>query len=202
VTPKEKEERLPGYVRWGVRVAVGLVKAHRMDYVLEDLVSVALNALSGVWRGWDGQDPFETIAFRRIKGAVVRAIKAERRRASLLVSINDVETDAGDERGPAARALTIAESVMDAIAVECVVEDVLAQEAVLLEPHVFDRLRHELERLGPDERKLLDLRHLEDQTWDEISKAMDTPKRTLEHRHKRLREKLKAALLGSPKKRR
>jgi len=202
VTPEEEKERLPGYIRWGVRVAVGLVKAHRMDYVRDDLVSVALDALAGVWKGWDGQEPFETVAFRRVKGAVVRAIKSERRRASPLVSIDDVGTGAGEEHGPAARALAITEDVMDVVAVDCFIEDVYAEEPLHLEPHVFDRLRHELDRLGPDERKLLELRYLEDQTWDEISKSLNVPKRTLEHRHKKLREALKDALLGSAKNRR
>lgn len=199
---KQKKERLPGYVRWGVRVAVGLVKAHRMEYVREDLVSVALDALAGVWKGWDGQDSFETVAFRRIKGAVIRAIKSERRRASPLVSIDDVETDAGEEQSPAARALAITEDVMDVVAVACSFEDVDAREALHLEPHVFDRLRQEIDRLGPDERKLLELRYFADQTWDELSKSLNIPKRTLEYRHKKLREALKVALLDSAKNRR
>ena len=203
MTPEEKKERLPGYVRWGVRVAVGLVKAHRMEYVLKDLVSVALEALNGVWTRYDDtQGPFETVAFRRIKGAVVRALKAERRRASILVSLEETEQGVGREGGPTARALMITESAMDAVAVDCVVADMHAEEAFLVEPRVFDRLRHELDRLDPGERTLLELRHVEELTWDEISTATNIPKRTLEHRHKRLRERLKAALLGSTKKRR
>jgi RNA polymerase sigma-70 factor (ECF subfamily) len=72
----------------------------------------------------------------------------------------------------------------------------------LQEKEVEQRLLHALEALPPDQKAVLILRGLEDQSYREIAEALQISEGTVMSRLSRARDKLKAALAGHPERRR
>lgn len=194
-------EEMVGHVRWAVRLTMGVAKAAGMSHRAEDLTGPALEAMTLAWRRYDRErGPFEAFAAKRIRGAVVRAIGSERRRASTEIGFDFDGAEAGgaggvEDRASGGHARQIAARIMEAITVDCLARDARAGEATFLEPEAFERLHVELDGLSAEERRLLDLLYWHDATWEQVGQALGITSRAAEYRHAKLREKLKFAWL-------
>ena len=138
-----------------------------------------------------GARGLRAVCEERVTGAVRRFLKRDRRlRATEILSDCADELDTAlDGPGDAwARLTRAAREGADAIAITIHLAEAAA------EPERAEDLAKEIERLGPAELKLFDLKYRRGLSWREVGTGLGIGERAAKQRDKNLRDRLRVAL--------
>ncbi len=176
---------------WARRCARAIAVARRVPHLLDDLTSIAEDAVARARERYDpSRGSFEAYTSQRVVGAVVRAIQKERRYRKLVVAALDAMAEA-EAVSPSANPL---------IELEDLIEDwmgrvVLAAgaEEALLAAEQRAILRASIDALPEHDRRLIELRYFEELGWNEVAERMSISARTAKDHDRKIRERLSRA---------
>jgi RNA polymerase sigma factor (sigma-70 family) len=184
MTPEERAE-LTSLVSWAVRAA--LVRARVRGLPDDELVGAALSAVESAWRRADpARGKRASHVYRRVHGALLDAVRTERRRNDREVLLDDLEEPVPPEVESDEVALPRAAGI-EASMVGSPEESMLRRERQL----ALDR---EVARLPAAQRRLYVLRHREGYAWEEIEAETGLPGRTARDHDQKIRDHLTAVL--------
>jgi RNA polymerase sigma factor for flagellar operon FliA len=184
-----------GLIRLALRIATKLGRAAGLLHYEDDLIGVALAGLTRALAGHDPSiGPLEPYAARWIAGEVRNAVRAEAERVATERPLE--EADDGHDTHPLLRAEERAHDVVDTLLSGYVGAELRAQgEAGLIRRETWAALHGEIDRLAPEDRRLVELRYWEELTWAEVGAALGIADRTAREHDLRIRERLKDALI-------
>jgi RNA polymerase sigma factor for flagellar operon FliA len=185
------EALLPWAMGIGWRAAVRSGMLHMRD----DFAGVAALALVRAHAGYDKEEgEFRPFARAWVAGELRKAIKQE---AEHLANEEPAADDDTDAVQPSAAAEELAGDIVDALADYFVGEELRGGPDVqLITREAHTALRQEVERLPPEDRRLVELRYWEGLTWDRIAAELGVPKRTLQYGDARIRALLRERLVS------
>jgi RNA polymerase sigma factor (sigma-70 family) len=196
VSAGDEEEKLDDLIPWAIRIGVRIAYRRGQGYRKGDLGEVAIYALGRACAAWDrSEGALKPFAARWIAGEVRKDAKDEAERRQHWAPL--VATDDPEELPPALEVEEVACDVLEAL-LDVAVFETLATggEAEVLRKEVVEALHREIGHLDDEDRRLVELRYFEDQTWPDVAKAFDIALSTVHERDARIREHLRKALLA------
>jgi RNA polymerase sigma factor (sigma-70 family) len=182
-------------VHWAEGLAYVLARLGGQLHRVDDAVSAARGGLADAIGGFDETlgDPevpplvkLKTYAKRRVVGEILDALEAGRRSDAFELALDD---GLDDPEGP--------EEAVDGYVLACAAEELrCGGQAGLLRHEAHERLRAEIDRLPPEDRRLLELRFWEEQRWKGVARALGVAEPTARDHWRKLRDRLRTALLA------
>jgi RNA polymerase sigma factor (sigma-70 family) len=193
-TADEIADETPLLLSLALRITRKLSRAHDLGHYEDELAGVALAALARALAGHDpAKGPVRPFAAVWIAREVRHAIRDEQERAAVEVSLGEGDDP---ETHPALRAAERAHDVVDTLLSVYLGEELRAQgEAALLMRETWAALHREVDRLAPDDRRLVELRYWRELPWKEVCAALGIAERTGRAWDQRIRERLQDALI-------
>lgn len=177
-----------------IRIARRLAAAGGVSDYTDELAGVACGAVASALAGHDPSiGSIEPYAAAWIAGEVKGAIEKETKRREHETPLRE-----GREiRHPALRAEELVRDVVDAGLSSYVDEELRANgEAGLFKSETWAALHREIDRLEPEDRRLVKLRYWDELTWKEVAARLGIAERTAQERDERIRDRLQVALLN------
>ena len=194
MTPEEtlKAAETTALILLARRIAQRLATARGMLHHADELQGVALVALA---RAIAAHDPkkgkLKPFAAQWIAGEVHAALDKEERHADLFGP-----ADPGDTH-PSIRAEELTRGVVDTMFSLHVGDELRAGgEAGFVTRETWAALKREVDRLAPEDRRLVALRYWDGHTWSEVGAALGLAERTAREHDARIRTHLAEALIA------
>lgn len=180
------------HVAWAKGVASAMAGSYRMREGQAELGAVAVEAMAHAATLYDPsrQVPFPSFAYKRVVGAVRRAIQGERRLVAVALEALDA-MDGAEAALDSSAGLMVDELCDDWMDLSFMTQALRAPEMALIAQEERAALRAAMAQLAPLERKLVEARHFDQTSWPETAQRLGISERTARDWDVKIRRKLK-----------
>jgi RNA polymerase sigma factor (sigma-70 family) len=192
---REKRQELEALMRWAIGVGRRVVLRRGMLRHAEEVARVSLLALSEALARYDASaGELKPFAAMWIVGEVNKALDKERDRDEHEVPADDA---GHHDVHPSLRGEELVDDIVDGIVSLYVDEELRTNgEARLLKREAHAALHRAIDLLEAEDRRLVELRYWEEQTWREVAEELRISETTAKERDVRIRAALLTQIIA------